>query len=285
MVRSLFFLLLSAYALGASQTRTYIQSLAYSDPEIKKIRVEVSQNLRLIADGRTPAIKWRRYKLRKKDNFFQVMARTSLNHDTLSSVNRLASLWDTAAGDDWLVPNVRGIAVHGTKIEVAKQFNRSAEELVAVPGIENLWFITGLHFEESEKEFFSLKAFIRPVVGKLTSAFGVRKDPFTEKHRFHKGIDIGVPVGTSVVASASGKVVFVGKRGGYGKAIMIEHRNGYQTLYGHLSRYHVKKGAQVKQGQKIASSGMTGRATGPHVHFEVRRQGHAERPNFHLSKI
>jgi len=67
--------------------------------------------------------------------------------------------------------------------------------------------------------------------------------------------------------------------------VIVEHRNGYRTLYGHLSKIQTKAGAKVKQGQKIALSGMTGRSTGPHLHFEVRRRGQPERPNFHLTKI
>lgn len=277
--------LLSVCAAGATRGQIYIRSLSHSDPEIKQMRSEVTENLRAIADGHAPAIKWRRYRLSDKDTFFKVMARTVLNHDTISSVNRLASLWDLNKGDEWLLPNVRGIAVYGKRSAVAKKFNRKLDDLIAVPGQENFWFITGLHFDASEKEFFNLKAFIHPVEGRITSGFGVRKDPFTEKHKFHKGIDIACSIGTPVVASAEGTVVFAGSKKGYGKTIIVEHRNGYRTLYGHLSKYSVKAGAKVKQGQKIALSGMTGRATGPHLHFEVRRQGQPERPNFHLAKI
>ncbi|HNM99782.1 MAG TPA: M23 family metallopeptidase [Turneriella sp.] len=279
------FVLLSAYAAGATRGQVYIRSLSHSDPEIKQMRSEVTENLRAIADGQAPEIKWRRYRLSDKDTFFKVMARTVLNHDTISSVNRLASLWDLNKGDEWLLPNVRGIAVYGERQSVAKKFNRELDELIAVPGQDNFWFITGLHFDPTEKEFFNLKAFIHPVDGRITSGFGVRRDPFTEKHKFHKGIDIACSIGTPVVASAEGTVVFAGSKKGYGKTIIVEHRNGYRTLYGHLSKYSVKAGTKVKQGQKIALSGMTGRATGPHLHFEVRRQGQPERPNFHLAKI
>lgn len=277
--------LFTAYAVTATRGQVYIRSLSHNDPEIKQMRSEVTENLRAIADGYAPEIKWRRYRIGNKDTFFKIMARTVLNHDTISSVNRLASLWDLDSGDEWLLPNVRGIAVYGERNAVAKKFNRAAEDLLPVPGHEKFWFITGLHFDDSEKEFFNLKAFVHPVEGRITSGFGVRKDPFTEKHKFHKGIDIACPIGTPVVASAEGTVVFAGTKKGYGKTVIVEHRNGYRTLYGHLSRFTVKAGAKVKQGQKIALSGMTGRSTGPHLHFEVRRQGQPERPNFHIAKL
>lgn len=249
------------------------------------MRSEVSENLRLVADNREVEIKWRRYKIKKNDTFFNVMARTMLNHDTISSVNRLASLWDVTQGDEWLLPNVRGIAVTGEKKLIAKKFGISTDTLIPIPERDNYYFITGLHFDETETEFFNLKAFIHPVAGRITSGFGVRKDPFTEKHKFHKGIDIACAIGTKVVASAEGTVVFAGTKKGYGKTVIVEHRNGYRTLYGHLSSIRVKNGDKVAQGQKIALSGMTGRSTGPHLHFEVRRRGQPERPNFHLAKI
>lgn len=284
---SISFLLCALLPVLATRGNVYIRSLSHNDPEIKQMRGEVSENLRLVADRREVEIKWRRYRITKSDTFFKVMARTMLNHDTISSVNRLASLWDLSSGDEWLLPNVRGIAVHGDKKIIAKKFGKSPDELAPIPGREDYYFITGLHFDESETEFFNLKAFIHPVAGggRITSGFGVRKDPFTEKHKFHKGIDIACAVGTKVVAAAEGTVVFAGAKKGYGKTVIVEHRNGYRTLYGHLSRFAVKKGDAVKQGQKLALSGMTGRATGPHLHFEVRRRGQAERPNFHLAKL
>lgn len=283
---SLLWIFAAAFSgLTSTQGTIYIRNLAHTDPEIKKMRAEVTDNLRAVADGSRPEIKWRRYRLTGNDTFFKVMARTVLDHDTISSVNRLASLWDLNAGAEWLLPNVRGIAVYGDRAKVAKKFNRDASEILPIPGHENFYFVTGLHFDETEKEYFNLKAFIHPVEGRITSGFGVRKDPFTEKHKFHKGIDIACSIGTRVVASAEGTVVFAGTKKGYGKTVILEHRNGYRTLYGHLSKIQVKNGDKVKQGARIALSGMTGRSTGPHLHFEVRRRGQPERPNFHLARL
>jgi len=272
-------------AVTATRGPIYIKSLSHSDPEIKQMRSEVTENLRAVADGAQVEVKWRRYRLKKDDTFFQVMARTVLNHDTISSVNRLASLWDLGSGDEWLLPNVRGIAVYGERSAIAKKFSRSPDDLVQIPGREKYYFITGLHFDDSEKDFFSLKAFVHPVEGRITSGFGVRRDPFTEKHKFHKGIDLACSIGTKVVSAADGTVVFAGVKKGYGKTIIVEHKNGYRTLYGHLSKLIAKNGQSVKQGEKIALSGNTGRSTGPHLHFEVRRRGQPERPNFHLAKL
>lgn len=91
--------------------------------------------------------------------------------------------------------------------------------------------------------------------------------------RTHKGVDLAAPVGTPIYAAASGRVILArasGYNGGYGKMIIIQHPNGTQTIYAHLSALHVQKGAQVTQGQNIAAMGNTGRSTGPHLHFEVK---------------
>lgn len=109
--------------------------------------------------------------------------------------------------------------------------------------------------------------FIWPVHGPITSPFGMRWGVL------HPGIDIGVPIGTPVHASAAGTVVWCGWMQGYGNFVVIDHGGGYATAYGHNSRIEVKCGEDVSQGQVIAYSGCTGFCTGPHVHFEVRVNG------------
>jgi Membrane proteins related to metalloendopeptidases len=109
---------------------------------------------------------------------------------------------------------------------------------------------------------------ILPVKGHLTSGYGRREDGF------HKGIDLCAPTGSSVYASMDGKVTFSGwDNGGYGYLIIINHGNGYQTYYGHNSKLLVKAGQSVSKGQVIAAVGMTGDASAPHCHFEVRKNG------------
>ena len=108
-----------------------------------------------------------------------------------------------------------------------------------------------------------------PVDGVITSGVGWRVDPFgSGKRAFHRGIDIGVPVGTPVRAIRKGQVVFAGARQGYGSTVILEHDNGDRTLYGHNSKIKVHPGELVDAGTVVAFSGNTGRSTGPHVHFE-----------------
>jgi len=119
---------------------------------------------------------------------------------------------------------------------------------------------------------------IWPAKGWLTSRFGSRVSPFTNRKQFHAGIDIAGERGTDVVASAKGKVVFSGKRGPLGKSVIIDHGHGIRTMYGHSDDLYVKRGEIVARGQRIASLGSSGRSTGPHVHYVVEQKGKAVNP-------
>ncbi|KAB3532185.1 M23 family metallopeptidase [Alkaliphilus serpentinus] len=109
--------------------------------------------------------------------------------------------------------------------------------------------------------------FSNPTRGRLTSGFGMRWGVR------HQGIDVAAPTGTSITAADGGLVTFSGRNGGYGNLVIIDHENGYQTYYAHNNSLLVKKGERVYKGQKIATVGSTGNSTGPHVHFEVRKNG------------
>ncbi len=126
------------------------------------------------------------------------------------------------------------------------------------------------------------KMFLRTPLkfGKMTSSYSIRRfHPVTKKYKRHTGIDYGAKTGTSILATANGMVKFAGWKSGYGKLVILRHPNGYNTYYGHCSRFDVKKGHLIEQGQVIARVGQTGVATGPHVHYEVRVNGKPINPN------
>ncbi|MBQ9280040.1 MAG: M23 family metallopeptidase [Clostridia bacterium] len=118
---------------------------------------------------------------------------------------------------------------------------------------------------------------IRPISGIVTSVFGARTDSNPIVSSYHTGLDIAANTGTTIVASHSGEVTYAGVLGGYGNCIMITDGE-LTTLYGHCSKISVKKGAKIIQGEKIGEVGMTGNATGPHVHFEIRYEGRYVNP-------
>ena len=118
-----------------------------------------------------------------------------------------------------------------------------------------------------------------PYPGRITSTFGHRENPFTgENVETHKGLDIKGPLGGPVKAMAKGVVEFAGLRGGFGNCIMIKHRNGFETLYGHLSKILVRVDQKIDIGQQIGNIGSTGRSTGPHLHYEVHKNGQQINP-------
>jgi len=123
-----------------------------------------------------------------------------------------------------------------------------------------------------------------PVHGVVRSAFGDRSDPFSGEGAFHTGIDLQAARGTPVHVTADGVVESVGWDGGYGKLVVVDHGNGMETYYAHLSQFLVAPGEEVRMGQVIALSGGTGRATSPHLHYEVRLGGTPVNPYKYLSK-
>jgi septal ring factor EnvC (AmiA/AmiB activator) len=125
---------------------------------------------------------------------------------------------------------------------------------------------------------------IWPISGSIRSPFGGRTDPFSGEGAFHKGIDLAASTGTSVHVTADGTVEAAGYSGRYGKMIIIDHGNGVETCYAHLSEYLVVPGQEVRRNEIIALSGATGRVTGPHLHYEVRVAGTPVNPFKYMGK-
>ncbi|NMB96670.1 MAG: M23 family metallopeptidase [Clostridiaceae bacterium] len=162
-------------------------------------------------------------------------------------------------------------------------------EIVSVNGIVESTDVVSEEVLEEPKEAIVLRGtkerprtlaygeFIVPSRGAITSRFGQR----WSSH--HSGIDIAVPRGTSIKAADGGAVIFAGWSGGYGKLIKIDHENGYITYYAHCDTITVKKGQRVARGETIGKVGSTGNATGPHLHFEVRKNGVAVNPLDYLN--
>jgi len=125
---------------------------------------------------------------------------------------------------------------------------------------------------------------IWPVEGRLMGGFGVRTDPFSGEGAMHTGVDISAPTGTAVVTTADGIVEFTGWSNGYGRLIVVDHGNGTETYYAHLSHIGVIEGQEVRRGEQIGAVGATGRVTAPHLHYEVRLGGSPMNPYRYLAK-
>jgi murein DD-endopeptidase MepM/ murein hydrolase activator NlpD len=135
--------------------------------------------------------------------------------------------------------------------------------------------------DSSNFNYHDTGAFKWPVPGskRISSFFGPRHG------RHHDGIDIAAKTGTSIIASASGTIKHSGRMRGYGNVVVIRHPNGYHTVYAHNSKNIAKKGQKVSQGEVIAKVGSTGRSTGPHLHFEIRKNNKVSNPDKYLNWV
>lgn len=289
-----FFLISNFYFYSLSAES--LANLQYNNPTLHSLRNEVKHNLR-VSHSKNSSLEFHKlkfyyYKVQKTDHFFYIMAKTSMDMDTLLSVNDLSSPYDLTYGQILKIPNVRGIyyrkpcELNCLEI-ISKEYNIDSSKIL-YDDKEKLYFIPGGKIENKEKMFFLGKAFSPPLESYiLTSQFGKRLDPFTKKETFHGGVDLAAPEGSPVYAAADGIVEFVGKKGGYGNLIILRHDHGYETRYGHLKQFEkingkiLKKGNFVKKGDKIGLVGKTGRATGYHLHFEVRKHSKPEFPKIH----
>ncbi|MEZ4744132.1 MAG: M23 family metallopeptidase [Bdellovibrionota bacterium] len=124
-----------------------------------------------------------------------------------------------------------------------------------------------------------------PVNGWITSKFGKRISPFTGKSTMHRGLDVASNIGTAILAPANGVVIFSGRKAGFGNFIMIAHGYGIVTRYGHNAQNMVQVGQKIKRGEQIGTVGMSGRTTGPHLHYEIWVNGRPVDPKIHFRNI
>ena len=163
---------------------------------------------------------------------------------------------------------------------VCKKYGVEMTDLVnANPGVDVDRLTIGQKlFVPGSGTLEQLFRFAWPVHGRISGRYGMRLHPVYRRRMMHTGLDIAAGTGTPIRAALGGRVKFVGWKGGYGKTVIIEHPNGYETLYGHCSRITCSTGQTVKRGEQVAKVGTTGVSTGPHVHFEVKRNGKRMNP-------
>ncbi len=152
---------------------------------------------------------------------------------------------------------------------------------------EDRWSLSYMDFMEKDiNDLFQIMQstpFGKPIKARVNSGFGYRKDPFAKKYAFHSGVDFDASFRQPVVATADGVVEHSGWYQSYGKTVILKHKNGYKTLYGHLSSIKVKKAQKVTTGELIGKAGSTGRSTGPHLHYEIIKNGKKVNPREYLT--
>jgi murein DD-endopeptidase MepM/ murein hydrolase activator NlpD len=152
-----------------------------------------------------------------------------------------------------------------------------AGDRILIPGVTTSFWANAVTLSRGVET-----RFIWPLEGEVVSVFGFRNHPVYGEMEHHDGIDIDVPEGTTVHAAASGEVYFYGEQPGYGNVLIIEHADGFYTLYGHLADSFVFEGQYVEMGQAVAQSGNTGVSSGPHLHFEIRNREYPVDPERYL---
>lgn len=141
---------------------------------------------------------------------------------------------------------------------------------------------------ELDQHLLNKESFLRstptlmPAAGHISSGYGPRMSPYAARIKMHEGLDIGAPIGTSILAPADGVITFAGAKSGFGNFVQIDHGYGIETIYGHASAVTVRKGQKVVRGDRIAIVGNTGYSTGPHVHYEVRVNGTPVDPLYYM---
>ncbi|MEJ5285048.1 MAG: peptidoglycan DD-metalloendopeptidase family protein [Brevinematia bacterium] len=230
------------------------------------------------------SLKFYFYQIQKGDSLYTLSKKLGVSMDTIISLNKITDAHSLSEGNDILVPSLDGIIYtvkkDDTLEKIASNFKISVDDIRDANELEEeeiyegrILFLPNAKLPESERMKVLDYYFLKPLRGRYTSGFGIRRDPFTGLKGYHTGIDIAQPVGAPVRASKDGVVKFAGWSGGYGLCVFIKHQFGYETVYGHLSKVNVKEGQKVKAGQLIGKVGNTGRSTGSHLHFEVRKFG------------
>jgi murein DD-endopeptidase MepM/ murein hydrolase activator NlpD len=200
--------------------------------------------------------------VRRGETLSTIAASYGSSAQALKSVNRIKDPDHLRAGQTLRIPTADALAV-----DEPEHSSKSSDRALFL-GVQR-------HLDRHSHPIGrGRRGFIWPAEGTLTSMFGTRGPVMGGGSvRLHAGIDIAVPAGTPIRAAQEGIVVFAAYNGAYGKAIKLDHQNGYSTLYAHNARNLVHVGQSVKVGQVICLSGNTGRSTGPHLHFEVHKDG------------
>ncbi len=202
-----------------------------------------------------------------RERYQKLQKVTTQKDDQLAQLQLFASEVSMAYGLKRRLEGPADISSEGTLVPSLK------ESLAEYDFLRNANFSSYNH-RYSRPWLINVKPSIWPVDGRLGSYFGKRNDPFLGEGAFHPGVDILAPSGTPIHAAADGVVVHAAyNSGGYGRLVVIDHGNGVQTYYAHMSRIAVVAGQEIRQGELIGMVGSTGRTTAPHLHYEVRRDG------------
>ena len=236
--------------------------------------------------------------IHRKENFWKVAKEHHVDIDTIVGANPGLGKLSAALGQTIRVPNQKGVlhrvdqdetvqavaALYNVPTETLESVNNLGPKHILTPGLE--LFVPGAKPAKLSGEMaahYSLRGiFGSPLPGRVTSGMGLRTHPVGGFRGKHTGVDLAAKEGTNIAAAAPGTVAETGEGEYIGKFVILRHKDSYTTIYGHCSQILTSPGRTVKKGQIIARSGQTGRVTGPHLHFEIRRNGIPQNPLVYL---
>lgn len=288
MQRALFVLLwLVAAGLPAQQPFRTVTALNRTDEAFRQLISEISDNHKRLAQRKElVALTFYLYQPRPTETLQTIAARLNINMDAIASLNGLASPALLSHTQPILLPNLPGLYLYPEDQEVVFHTARLRLEALEAPYfVATLEGATrrsvvrvypGARLTSSERLTFMTGFFMWPITGAqiITSDYGLRVDPISHSGtHHHRGIDLRLALGDPVYASRAGTVLTVAYSAVLGHHIIIEHSQGYRTLYGHLSQTSVQPGDTVRAGSLIGLGGNSGLSTGPHLHFEIHKDG------------
>ncbi|THB66620.1 MAG: M23 family metallopeptidase [Spirochaetaceae bacterium] len=268
-------LLLLAINAGASEPLPEVGTLSDSDPLFSQIREDIERSFR--NEEKTPALLLYRYRPKSNETLFSIASRLLLPYGTLATLNKIETATDGLGDNDEgyiLIPNQPGLF----SPELLPDLPKEEAQTVFLPvphRDEGRWFFyPGRDFSPQARRDFFTHPFGFPVAApRITSPYGMRVSPITGKQMMHHGVDFGGRPNTPVIAAADGRIIAVEWSPVLGFFVEIQHDNQLTSLYGHLSQITVSYGQRVSKAEQIGKMGTTGLTTGPHVHFEIRRNG------------
>jgi murein DD-endopeptidase MepM/ murein hydrolase activator NlpD len=237
------------------------------------------------------------YTPREGDDIFSLAARCNIPYAAIASLNRISRPVMMETGTPLLLPSVPGLFVPEEPRSDLERLLASARSRdtpsravalnIHVPGAADrsgvFHFFPGADFSPTERAFFLNPGFRFPLRSyRITSSYGPRQNPFTGNIRIHEGLDLAAPAGTEVYAAAGGIVTEIGEDPIYGIYLVIKHGENWASLYGHLQKVETTLRSAVRSGNLIGRVGSTGQSTGPHLHFELRRNGESRDPGKYL---
>ncbi|HHU35857.1 MAG TPA: M23 family metallopeptidase [Treponema sp.] len=291
-ITTFFVLIFSLVQASSHEQSPYpeITELLSGNPVFRQYQDDILAARMAIAAGKPATLHIYRYRVRSTDTLLGIAARCSLPYDAIVSLNRIESVNTLLDGKMLYLPSIPALYLHDNAENPLENLILSSFDPSSVGIISFLLRINNgppqqVHclpeasFDGTVRAFFLTPTFRFPLpAGRVTSSFGMRKNPLTGNLIFHHGVDLAAPEGTPVFACADGTITVAAFHEIYGNYIILRHEGNRESLYGHLRTIKIELHDKIKSGTIIGIVGSTGQSTGPHLHFEIHENGVPKNP-------